>query len=250
MRRFNGWSTPCCEGVQYDCVLAYLDDIIVIGESVGECRRNLAGVLERIRKANLKLKPSKCELFRTEISYLGHIVSANGVATDPRKIKAVQNWALPLYVTDVRGFLGFCNYYRRFIRDYITLTRPLNGLLCKDSDRVWRAHHTRAFKALKEALTSASLPALPRDGDPFYLDTDASAYGIGGMLSQVQTTDAGVREERPIAYHGRLLLPREMRYCVRRRLNCWPLWRWFSSSDATCRAYASKSGPTTIHSRA
>ena len=204
-------------GVQYDCVLAYLDDIIVIGEDVGECRRNLAGVLERIRRANLKLKPSKCELFKTEISYLGHIVSANGVATDPKKIKAVQEWAVPLYVTDVRGFLGFCNYYRRFIKDYITLTRPLNGLLCKDSDRVWRAHHTKAFKALKEALTAAPLLALPRDGEPFFLDTDASSYGIGGVLSQTQTMDTGNREERPIAYHGRLLLPREMRYCARRR---------------------------------
>ena len=204
-------------GVQYDCVLAYLDDIIVIGEDVSECRRNLAGVLERIRKANLKLKPSKCELFKTEISYLGHIVSANGVATDPKKIRAVQEWAVPLYVTDVRGFLGFCNYYRRFIKDYTSLARPLNGLTCKDSDRVWRAHHTKAFKALKEALTAAPLLALPREGDPFYLDTDASAYGIGGVLSQVQTTDTGIREERPIAYHGRLLLPREMRYCARRR---------------------------------
>ena len=113
-------------GVQYDCVLAYLDDIIVIGEDVSECRRNLAGVLERIRKANLKLKPSKCELFKTEISYLGHIVSANGVATDPKKIRAVQEWAVPLYVTDVRGFLGFCNYYRRFIKDYTSLARSLS----------------------------------------------------------------------------------------------------------------------------
>ena len=173
---------------------------------MSECRRNLAGVLERIRNANLKLKPSKCELFKTEISYLGHIVSANGVATEPKKIQAVQEWVVPLYVTDVHGFLGFCNYYRRFIKDYTSLAWPLNGLTCKDSDCVWWAHHTKAFKALKEALTAAPLLALPREGDPFYLDTDASAYGIGGVLSQVQTTDTGIREERPIAYHGRLLL--------------------------------------------
>ena len=96
-------------GVQYNTVLAYLDDIIVIGDDVSSCRRNLEEVFVRIRAANLKLKPSKCELFKTEIAYLGHIVSANGVSTDPKKIKAVNDWPVPLYVTDVRGFLGFCN---------------------------------------------------------------------------------------------------------------------------------------------
>ena len=160
-------------GVQYNTVLAYLDDIIVIGDDVSSCRRNLEEVFVRIRAANLKLKPSKCELFKTEIAYLGHIVSANGVSTDPKKIKAVNDWPVPLYVTDVRGFLGFCNYYRRFIKEYIDVSRPLNSLLCKDSDLVWRPEHTRAFNALKQALTQAPLLALPQDGRPYVLDTDA-----------------------------------------------------------------------------
>ena len=204
-------------GVQYNTVLAYLDDIIVIGDDVSSCRRNLEEVFVRIRAANLKLKPSKCELFKTEIAYLGHIVSANGVSTDPKKIKAVNDWPVPLYVTDVRGFLGFCNYYRRFIKGYIDVSRPLNSLLCKDSDLVWRPEHTRAFNALKQALTQAPLLALPQDGRPYVLDTDASSYGVGGVLSQMQTNDQGKEVERPIAFHGRLLLPREMRYCARRR---------------------------------
>ena len=113
-------------GIQYTTVLAYIDDIIVIGQDA-----NFVDVLERIRKAKLKLKPSKCELFKKKISYLGHVISAAGVETDPKKIQVVREWPVPSYVTDVRAFLGFCNYYRRFIRDYIDLTRPLNKLLCK-----------------------------------------------------------------------------------------------------------------------
>ena len=220
-------------GIQYKNVLAYIDDIIVIGQTVEECCGNLAEVLDRIRRARLKLKPQKCELFKTQITYLGHVVSAEGVQTDEKKVRAVAEWAVPVYVTDIRGFLGFCNYYRRYIKDYITLTRPLNKLLCKDVKLVWTAEQTRAFKQLKAALSSAPLLAHPRDDCEYILDTDASAYGIGGVLSQLQPDpdprstdlegDSTLCEEgsglveRPIAYHGRLLLPREMRYCVRRR---------------------------------
>ena len=90
--------------------------------------------MDRIRKAKLKLKQSKCELFKRKISYLGHIISAAGVETDPKKIQAVREWPVPSYVIDVRGFLGFCNYYRKFIRGYIDIARPLNKLLCKDTN--------------------------------------------------------------------------------------------------------------------
>ena len=204
-------------GIQYNTVLAYLDDIIIIGKDVADCRNNLAEVFARIRSANLKLKPTKCELFKDEISYLGHIVSARGVQTDPKKIKQVKEWPVPLFITDVRGFLGFCNYYRKFIKGYNDLTRPLNKLLCKDSDLTWRKEQTSAFNALKDALTEAPMLAHPREDCPYILDTDASAYGIGGVLSQIQTNQVGEQEERPIAFHGRLLLPREMRYCTRRR---------------------------------
>ena len=140
-------------GIQYTTVLAYIDDIIVIGQDVAECRRNLVEVLDRVRKAKLKLKPSKCELFKRKISYLGHIISAAGVETDPKKIQVVRDWPAPSYVTDVRGFLGFCNYYRKYIKGYNDLTRPLNRLLCKNTDLQWTKEHTKAFTELKMALT-------------------------------------------------------------------------------------------------
>ena len=214
-------------GIQYRNVLAYIDDI---GQTIEECCGNLAEVLVRIRRARLKLKPQKCGLFKTQITYLGHVVSAKGVQTDPKKVKAVAEWPVPMYVTDIRGFLGFCNYYRRYIRDYITVTRPLNKLLCKDVRLVWWKEQTEAFKKLKVALSDAPLLAHLRDDCEYILDTDASAYGIGGVLSQLQpdpdeeplvrgelVTGKGNLIERPIAFHGRLLLPREMRYFARRR---------------------------------
>ena len=132
-------------GIQYTTVLAYIDDIIVIGQTVAECRTNLVEVLERIRKAKLKLKPSKCELFKAKINYLGHVISAAGVESDPKKIEVVRAWPTPSYVTDVRAFLGFCNYYRKFIRNYIDVSRPLNKLVCKDAVLCWGKEQTAAF---------------------------------------------------------------------------------------------------------
>ena len=98
------------------CII-YLDDIIIFSKTPEEHIERLRGVFEKLLKAGLKLKPSKCEFFKNQISYLGHVVSAKGVATDPKKIEAVRNWPVPKTVTQVRSFLGFTNYYRRFIKD-------------------------------------------------------------------------------------------------------------------------------------
>ena len=102
-------------GIQYDYAMAYIDDIIVKGEDVASSLAHLREVFRRIRTAGLKLNPSKCELFRREITYLGHIISAEGMRTDPKKIQAIQDWPIPVYLTDVRGFIGLCSYYRKFI---------------------------------------------------------------------------------------------------------------------------------------
>ena len=99
------------------CII-YLDDIIVFSDNPSEHLRRLRGVFAKLDKAGLKLKPNKCEFFKTRITYLGHIVSSKGIETDPKKVEAVKNWTIPKTVTDVRSFLGFTNYYRRFIRGY------------------------------------------------------------------------------------------------------------------------------------
>ena len=203
--------------VQYDYVMAYLDDIIVKGDGVETSLRNLREVFERVRGAGLKLKPSKCELFRKEIAYLGHIINKDGLKTDPKKIEAVKNWPIPIYLTDVRGFIGLCSYYRRFIKNFGETVKPLSQLTTRNSDHVWREEHTEAFNAMKDALTTSPLLAHPKEGCEYILDTDASTWAIGAVLSQIQPNAAGHPEERPIAYASRLLLPRELNYCTRKR---------------------------------
>ena len=197
-------------GIQYDYAMAYIDDIIVKGEDVVSSLTHLREVFRRIRTAGLKLKPSKCELFRTEITYLGHIISAEGMRTDPKKIQAIQDWPIPVYLTDVRGFIGLCSYYRKFIARFGDLIKPLSALTMKTSDKTWREIHTESFDTLKQALTSAPLLAFPKHGCVYILDTDASTWAIGAVLSQLQPNENGEMEERPIAYGSRLLLPREL----------------------------------------
>jgi hypothetical protein len=201
--------------IQYDYVMAYLDDIIVKGQEVTSSMKNLREVFERIREAGLKLKPSKCELLREEITYLGHIINSKGLKTDPKKVEAVKNWPIPIYITDVRGFIGLCSYYRRFIKGFGEQVKVLSSLTKKDSDRVWREEHTEAFESMKEALTTTPLLSHPQEGREYILDTDASTWAIGAVLSQMQPNAKGDLEERPIAYASRLLLPRELNYCTR-----------------------------------
>ena len=105
--------------------LVYLDDIIVFGTTFDEAVAHLQSVFHRIREAGLTLKPKKCHLFRQKVAFLGHIVSADGVQCDPEKIEAVQNWNTPKSVTEVRSFLGFTNYYRRFIKSFAHIACPL-----------------------------------------------------------------------------------------------------------------------------
>ena len=129
------------------------------------------------------------------MAYLGHIVSACGIATDPDKVKTVVDWPCPKCLSDVRSFLGLCSYYRRFIPDFSTVAQPLFQLLEKDFKFNWTHDCEVAFETLKSALCIAPVLAYPTLDDPYILDTDASNSGIGAILSQVQGG-----QERVIAY--------------------------------------------------
>ena len=163
-------------------------------------------VFERLRNAGFKLKSSKCEIFRPEVSFLGHTISRFGIRPSPDKVKAVKNWKQSQTVTQVRSFLGFFHYYRRYIRNFSVRAAPLNHLFEARQAFMWTDDCEAAFQDLKSALTGEEVMALPQDNGLFILDTDASDFGIGSVLSQVQYCEAiGKDVERPISFASKSL---------------------------------------------
>ena len=172
------------------------------------CIQRLTRVLERLRRSRLKVKLSKCRFAQAEVEYLGHVVSAEGVKTDPRKTKAVQEYPVPSNVKQLRQFLGLTNYYRRFVKDYAKIAGPLHELTRKTSRGFhWGPSCQQAFEILKKKLTSSPILAYPDFSLPFLLQTDASDTAIGAVLSQVQEG-----QEHVIAYWSRRLDKPERNY--------------------------------------
>ena len=169
-------------------------------------------VLIRVAEYGLQLKSTKCNLFRTSVPFLGHIVGRAGLECDSNKLSAVANWIPPSTVKGVREFLGFTGYYRRFVPDYSTVAQPLVRLLGKDCKFKWTDACQDAFKALRALLIKAPVLAFPKEDIPYIVDTDASDYGIGGVLSQCIEGS-----EYVIAYYSKSLNPAQQKYCTTRR---------------------------------
>ena len=199
-------------GLQWKIALLYLDDVIVFSSTVEQQLDRLRLVFERLRKANLQLKPKKCHLFCKEVSFLGHRVSGEGVTTEEDKVKAVKEWPVPKSVKAVRSFLGLTGYYRRFVKDYAAVASPLIALTQKAVTFKWGDEEQRAFDALKDKLVTAPILGYPDTKEAFILDTDASKCAIGAVLSQVQDG-----KEVVIAYGSRRLTKSERNYCVTRQ---------------------------------
>lgn len=196
-------------GLQWERCLVYIDDVIVFGKTFEDTIDNLKLVFDRFRKANLKLKPSKCKFFQDEVKYLGHVVSADGIKCDPEKINSVKNWPVPESVSDVRSFLGIASYYRKFIDKFSTIAFPLTQLTRKDKRFIWADECQESFMTLKNALISTKVLAYPTRTDKFIIDTDASNFGMGAVLSQVQNG-----EERVIAYGSKTFSRSQRGYCT------------------------------------
>ena len=184
-------------GLTQDCCLTYLDDVLVTGRSIEEHNQYLVKVLDRLRDAGLRLKPTKCKLAQRSVEYLGHIVSEEGVRTDPKKLQAVSEYPTPTDVRSLRSFLGLASYYRRFIPNFAKTAGPLYTLTKKHVEFVWTPQSHIVFEKLKKLSTSGSVLAFPDFSVPFILETDASLQGLGAVLAQQQQSDKLVR---PIAY--------------------------------------------------
>ena len=200
------------QGLHWKTLLLYLDDIIVIAPDFETHLARLEEVFRRLATARLKLKPSKCELLQEKVKYLGHVVSPQGVSTDPEKIKAVAEWRVPQNVKQLQAFLGTTGYYRQYLKDYATTAKPLTVLTGKGKAWQWGNEEQAAFETLRRGLVTAPVLGYPNPGNQYILDTDASNVGVGAVLSQNQNG-----RETVVAYYSKTLSPAEQNYCVTRK---------------------------------
>ena len=198
-------------GLNWDIVLAFLDDILVLGDSFETHLSNLRRVLQRFRKYGLHLKPKKCVLFQEEVEFLGRQVSNQGLSLSQENIKAVIDWPLPKTTREVEQFLGLVNYHRLFLKDLAKIAVPLYNITGKNKFK-WEEEQEMAFANIKTLITTAPLLGLPNSKDPFILDTDASDYAIGAELIQIQNG-----EERVISFGSLALSHEQRRYCTTRK---------------------------------
>ena len=195
------------------CII-YLDDIIIFSKTPEEHINSLGKVFQKLDEAGLRLKPGKCELFQDRLEYLGYVVYIRGIETSPKKIAAILNWPQPQNITQVRSFLGFCNYYRKFIRGYAQVAKPLYQLLMGENAKKktngieWTEQCEQAFNKLKGICSDTPVLAYADYRICFKVHTDASEQGLGAVLYQDQ--DDGTI--RVIAYASRNLTKSEKRY--------------------------------------
>jgi hypothetical protein len=186
---------------------AYLDDIVVLGETFEQHLKVLQEVFRRLRAANLRLNPDKCQFGRRSLTYLCHVVTAAGIRTDPGKVAAIRQLATPKTLRQLRRFLGMASWYRRFISDFSRIAAPLKRLLKKGGRWEWTPEQDAAFNTLKDSLSAAPVLACPDFGKPFVLQTDAADTGLGVALTQY--VDGG---DYVIAYASRSLTKPEQAY--------------------------------------
>ena len=192
-------------------MVSFLDDIVILGRSFEDHMKNMEQVLSRFRDFKLKLKPSKCELLKRDIIFLGHNVSREGVSPNPGKVREVKEWPTPKNKTELEAFLGLINCYREHLDWFADTAACLYRLMGARVKFDW-GEEEDSLKKLKEAITEAPLLVYPKEGGGFVLDTDASDKAIGAVLSQVQDG-----KERVVAYVSFVLSMAQRNYCVTRR---------------------------------
>ncbi|GJS95841.1 putative reverse transcriptase domain-containing protein [Tanacetum coccineum] len=184
-------------------VIVFIDDILIYSKNKEEHGEHLKTILNLLRSEKLYAKFSKCDFWLDSVQFLGHVIDSSGVHVDPAKIEAIKNWAAPTTPTEVRQFLGLAGYYRRFIKEFSLISKPLTKLTQKNKPYVWGDDEEEAFQTLKLKLCSAPILSLPEGSEDFVVYCDASLKGFGAVLMQ---------REKVIAYASRQLRKNEENY--------------------------------------
>jgi len=195
-----------------DVCVVYIDDLMIFTDMDDQERhdRIVLEVLKRLRDNNLFVKPEKCRFRVTEVDFLGMIVSRDGIKMDPEKVNTILKWPEPTNVKQVRAFLGLGNFYRRFIKDYAIMARPMTDLTCKDTIFNFGEKERAAFEALKATFTRAPVLQYPDQDHEFHLETDASEFAVRGVIS-VKCEDG---KFRPVVYMSHSMTPPERNYPI------------------------------------
>lgn len=188
-------------------VTIYVDDILITSSSLEEHYEHIHTVLAKFMEHNVTVNLDKCQFFKSEARFLGHIISNQGVKMDKSKIETVKNFKAPNNKKELQSFLGFINFYRRFIDKFAHIIEPLIELVRKDTKWVWNNHHQKAFEDTKSTFLQEVTISFPDFSQPFYLNTDASTVAIGGELFQKING-----ERHTLGYASRTLKPAETRY--------------------------------------
>ena len=210
-------------------VVVYLDDILIFSRTPKEHTTHIGLVLQWLLENMLFVKSEKCVFNAASVEFLGHILEKGQVWADPKKVRAVEDWARPTDRTQLRRFLGFANFYRRFIRGFSRVAAPLISLMSTLRAFSWTPEAEDAFSALKSLFTSTPVLILPQPSRQFIVEVDASDVGIGAILSQWSEEDQHIH---PVAFLSRRFSPAEANYDVGNRellaihaaLTEWRLW--------------------------
>jgi hypothetical protein len=190
-------------------VIVFLDDILIFSKSLEEHKDHVSKVLEILRREKLYAKVSKCELFKTEVEFLGHYVGRNGLRMMEDKVKAVIDWPIPTKPTEVRSFLGTIGYYRKFIKNFSSIAAPLTDLTKDTVKFIWGTNEDTSFRRLKSCIAEGQVLILPNPNLPFIVNTDASGFAVGAVLQQDQGKGL-----QPISFMSKKMLDAETRYPV------------------------------------
>ncbi|WVZ95870.1 hypothetical protein U9M48_041579 [Paspalum notatum var. saurae] len=195
-------------------IVVFIDDILIYSKDAVEHEQHLRVVLEKLRSHQLYAKYGKCEFWLEKVAFLGHIVTAKGVAVDPEKVRAVSEWQQPTNVTEVRSFLGLAGYYRRFIEGFAKIAGPLFALQKKGARFEWTTACEKSFQELKARLTIAPVLVQPDIFRDFVIYCDASRQGLGcvlmqdGKIQKEPTTELKIDAEGILRFKGRLCVPK------------------------------------------